>query len=70
MILTDEVGNQTSIGDSSGGKLEKGLTVWKKIGSVGNIDVVVVSWIEQRISEHEQSSLVCDEFAIILCAVD
>ena len=69
-IVTDEIGNQTSVRNSSSRNLEKGLTIWKEIGSGGSIDVVVVSDIEQRISEHEQSSLVCDEIVIILFAVD
>ena len=70
LIVTDEIGNQTSVRNSSGRNLEKGLTIWKEIGSGGSIDIVVVSDIEQRISEHEQSSLVRDEIVIILFAVD
>ena len=69
-IVTDEIGNQASVRNSSSRNLEKGLTIWKEIGSGGSIDIVVVSDIEQRISEHEQSSLVRDEIVIILFAVD
>ena len=68
--VTDEVRNQTSVRDSSGGELESGLTVRPEIRSEGSINVVVVSGIEQRISEHEQSSLVCYQIIIISFAVD
>lgn len=58
IMVTDEIGYQAAVGESSGGVREVRLAVGPEIGLVksGGVDVVVVSGVEKRVAEEEEFS--------------
>lgn len=54
--LTDEIGDQAAVGESSGGVVEVGHAVGPEIGLVegDGVDVVVVSGVEDGVAEDEE----------------
>lgn len=56
VALTDEIGDQSAVGESSGGVVEVGEAVGPEIGLVesGGVDVVVVSGVEEGVAEDEE----------------
>lgn len=55
-VLTNEIGDETTVGESSGGEAKECLTVRWKIGLVKccGIYVIIVSCIQERVSKEEQ----------------
>jgi len=59
-MLTDEVNNETAIGESPSRKVvEEGFSIWPIICSIRNvdIDIVIVSWIKDWISKYEHGNM-------------
>ena len=57
VYLTNEIGDETTVGESPGGEAKECLTIRWKIGLVkcSGIYVIVVSCIQERVPEDEQS---------------
>ena len=55
-LLTNEIGDETTVGESSGGEAEECLTIRWKIGLVkcSGVNVIIVSCIQERVSKEEQ----------------
>ena len=66
-ILTDEIGDGTAIGSSTGGGRKKGLSIGPVISleATACSNVIVVTGVEKRVAEDEQGRGVFQERVVI-----
>lgn len=60
MYITNEIRDNASVGDSTGGMPEEGLSVRPIRGDrrMGRfVNVLIIAGVEERVSEHEQCTM-------------